>query len=1154
MIFKSFTQKFGMACLVIFGISQHAHADGPWGLGPFSTLGTFQSAYEACEVLTRDHLQLQAATYIGFNLKYTPIMPGGLFGTTGATCQAIGQKFDDIYRSPELSIFYNTNYSGDPYNPLTCDYFTEDGACFVANDHFNLGEPLVAQSDGCTGKQGPSTAAGNPINIATGNKYQREVDAVFSGNDVTLALVRHYNSRDDKVGLFGRGWSSDFASALKLVNIYDEREPGPNAQPVETLRVVTTADGRRYEFKNVDGAWSVTSNIVATLNANGSEFIFEDGNRTQYTFDTQGRITQMSDPVGLRTHYQYTGDLLESITDDFGNRISFTFKSGLIETASIAGFGTFTYVYDAQRLTTVKFLSVKSDAIEVAKTYVYDDPNFDYLLTGIIDESNKRYATWGYDEKGRATSSEHGDNGAEKVTIDYKSRIQTVITNANNKEKVYGYVDIFGVKQILQIEDKATENCPAANQQFTYDGRGLLETLTDGEGMVTRYERDDRGLITLSVSGLTWKNTVGGDLNVSDASQEIMAHWYSDFDKPEYVIVRGLDPNGVMRDYTRTDYELDDKGRIKEVTTTDLTTFTEPYATNNRKRTWTYAYEYFPSTQKVKTLTKNGPRAISEIEDGADDVTVFTYNEQGHLTELKNALNHKISYADYNALGQPQTITDENNIVTKIVYDGLGFLDKLTVKTGEGDALTDYDFYANGLLHTVTLPDLSSLTFGYNAARHLTSLDNNFSEHVDLTPDILNGDWETRKVIDSSGTLRQISERVYDDMGRVMHVLGQHGQKTVLRYNSNNQTKDLDEEGHDVLGTLETRHLYDLLGRLKRTTDAKNQITEFGYDGQNRLASITDANTHVTSFVVDGFGDVIQEDSPDRGSTIYWYDEAGNLTTVRDAKNVTTTLKYDSLNRIVSKTDTLGGSVSWQYDLTDPEHPNSITRLSVITDASGNTHYGYTDLGQIASERRVFGNASTTTSYRYDLAGNLTGMTYPGGREVTYTTQQGQVNAVSTKDEANASEKSLISDVRYFPFGPIESYKYENGLTFKRVFDLDGRLDAMTLAFNSSVPMDLDYGYDAFNNINRIDYLSDTARTKTYGYDAVHQLDWANGQFGDIDYEYDSVGNRQSLTITHPDKMEYGEIYIYPWANNRLERVEKTIGTTTSDRIFFLRR
>ena len=46
-------------------------------------------------------------------------------------------------------------------------------------------------------------SSGNPINIATGNKYQHVRDSAFPGG---LEIVRHYNSNDSALGSFGAGW------------------------------------------------------------------------------------------------------------------------------------------------------------------------------------------------------------------------------------------------------------------------------------------------------------------------------------------------------------------------------------------------------------------------------------------------------------------------------------------------------------------------------------------------------------------------------------------------------------------------------------------------------------------------------------------------------------------------------------------------------------------------------------------------------------------------------------------------------------------------------------------------------------------------------------------------------------------------------------
>ena len=53
---------------------------------------------------------------------------------------------------------------------------------------------------------GTDQGAGNPINVITGNKYQRETDMAALPGELGLEIVRHYNSLDRAPGSMGVGW------------------------------------------------------------------------------------------------------------------------------------------------------------------------------------------------------------------------------------------------------------------------------------------------------------------------------------------------------------------------------------------------------------------------------------------------------------------------------------------------------------------------------------------------------------------------------------------------------------------------------------------------------------------------------------------------------------------------------------------------------------------------------------------------------------------------------------------------------------------------------------------------------------------------------------------------------------------------------------
>ena len=93
---------------------------------------------------------------------------------------------------------------------------------------------------GCSGgPASPSGAAdgaffaGNPINLATGNKYQREVDLAPLPGELGLELVRLYNSRSRAVSNLGANWRTSYDTQL-----FDR---GGSLQ-------LSLADGRRWIF------------------------------------------------------------------------------------------------------------------------------------------------------------------------------------------------------------------------------------------------------------------------------------------------------------------------------------------------------------------------------------------------------------------------------------------------------------------------------------------------------------------------------------------------------------------------------------------------------------------------------------------------------------------------------------------------------------------------------------------------------------------------------------------------------------------------------------------------------------------------------------------------------------------------------------------
>src|SRR5690606_32061454 len=86
---------------------------------------------------------------------------------------------------------------------------------------------------------GPGVGAGNPVNVASGNKYQRETDMPGLPGELGLELVRHYNSFDTRRGPWGTGWTLSYDTRLYRIG--------------DSIQIVQ-ADGSRVHFSTDPGS------------------------------------------------------------------------------------------------------------------------------------------------------------------------------------------------------------------------------------------------------------------------------------------------------------------------------------------------------------------------------------------------------------------------------------------------------------------------------------------------------------------------------------------------------------------------------------------------------------------------------------------------------------------------------------------------------------------------------------------------------------------------------------------------------------------------------------------------------------------------------------------------------------------------------------
>lgn len=314
----------------------------------------------------------------------------------------------------------------------------------------------------------PSPYGGNPINFSVGNKYQQEVD--YHAGPVGVEFSRAYNSLDGH-------WRHNFSARLEFDlygnTIYLTQETGKLTTFAFNNGVITPKANELGELVQLNGQWVYTS----------------PGN-DQFTFDNEGRLIQQKYLSGIERRLIYSQGKVV-VSDNFGNSLEFTEDEHSQPLSFLSASTQGRYSYDQEkRLISVE---ITVGGITKSRNYHYEDSRNASLLTGMTDERGVRFATWAYDDKGRAISSEHA-GGVEKIHISYDSAKVTSVTNELGKITKYTFRDIDGLRRIASIEGEPSANCPNSNSSYGYNNRGQLTSKTDNKGYRTTYTYNARGL------------------------------------------------------------------------------------------------------------------------------------------------------------------------------------------------------------------------------------------------------------------------------------------------------------------------------------------------------------------------------------------------------------------------------------------------------------------------------------------------------------------------------------------------------------------------------------------------------------------------------------------------------------------------------------
>jgi RHS repeat-associated protein len=492
--------------------------------------------------------------------------------------------------------------------------------------------------------------------------------------------------------------------------------------------------------------------------------------------------------------------------------------------------------------------------------------------------------------------------------------------------------------------------------------------------------------------------------------------------------------------------------------------------------------------------------------------TILTFDSWGNLIRKDQVFDTTTltTLIDYDSLNRPVRITSPGGNVSQAAYDDRNNLVQYTDPAGQAYHYT------------------------YDNRNQLTRLTNP------------NGVVEAEMSYDGRGNLTRLQQPgghaytySYDERGNLLTATDPSGNLEEFTYDANGYLLTYTNAADEL-----TAYNHDASGKLLSLTDAAGRTTQFGYDDQGNALTITDERGNVQRFAYN-----------------YW----GSVTSYRDALGRQVTYQYDAERRLTGATDRNGQSISYAYDeasrlirrtlqsgeITDIAY-DPLGRVLSLVDSDARIEFSYDSDSNLISQRTLGVGASSQpdvtlnythnargerlsmsgpggmTSYAYDLAGQLTGLTAPGGRAYSFGYDPlGRLTALARPNGVNDT-------LQYSPAGD---------LLLRR-----SSLGAVTLAESA---------YSVYPTGQRAS-LANLDGSLSF---ANNQVGWlvnvTSSTSGLLEaFTYDQVGNRTSWNGSPSALVSYNGanhllsdgryLYTYDSEGNLIQRQERSSGAITT--------